>query len=419
MTEQSEKFRPRYGKSFRCIGPACEDTCCHGWSIPVDKATYEQYQEFPEGDLRVLTAQYVSINTVNATDSLYAQISLTAAKNCPFLTDERLCGIQSQHGAEYLSATCSIYPRVLNQAEGELELSLYLSCPEAARMVLLNPDFAEIDSAEKPYFRTDQFSRLAGNGEGSIHKPYAYFDEVRECIVTLLRDRNRPLWQRVFLLGTLCQRLDEFKTAEQDQAVPQILADYRNIVSAGALRNEMESIPAQPAVQLDAILRLADMRIREGASGERFQGCFQDFVKGVGYAPNLTAAEYAVHYVEAEARYSAPFFAAHPFILENYLLNYVFRTLFPFGRAASAHHTPQSIFNEFILMSVQYAVIRGLLIGMAGHYREAFGTEHVIKLVQSFSKAVEHSPSYLKKAGEFIRERNLDNNQGLATLLKI
>jgi lysine-N-methylase len=419
MTETSEKFRPRYGKSFRCIGSACEDTCCHGWSIPVDKATYEKYQGFPEGDLSTRTAQYVSINKGNPSDSLYAQINLTATKDCPFLTDERLCDIQSRHGAEYLSATCSIYPRVLNQAEGEIEVSLYLSCPEAARMVLLNPQFAEIDSEDNPYFRTDQFSRLAGNGDGSIHKPYGYFYEVRDCIVTLLRDRNRPLWQRIFLLGTLCQRLDGFKTVAQDQEVPQVLADYRNIVSTGALRNEMDSIPAQPATQLDTVLRLADMRMREGAAGERFRDCFQDFVKGVGYAPNLTAADYAPHYLEAEARYSGPFFAAHPFILENYLLNYVFRTLFPFGREASAHHTPQSIFDEFVLMATQYAVIRGLLIGMAGHYRERFGAEHVIKLVQSFSKAVEHSPSYLKKAGDFIREHKLDGNQGLATLLKV
>jgi lysine-N-methylase len=69
-------------------------------------------------------------------------------------------------------------------------------------------------------------------------------------------------------------------------------------------------------------------------------------------------------------------------------------------------------------MAAQYAVINGLLIGMSGHYREAFGSDHLIKLIQSFSKAVEHNPSYLKEVGDFIRGRNLDNIQGLAILLK-
>jgi lysine-N-methylase len=63
-------------------------------------------------------------------------------------------------------------------------------------------------------------------------------------------------------------------------------------------------------------------------------------------------------------------------------------------------------------------VIDGLLIGMAGHYREAFGSDHVITLIQSFSKAVEHNPTYLKEMSDFVRGRNLTDNRGIAILLK-
>ena len=419
MTQETQPIHPHYGKNFRCIGSACEDTCCHGWTIPMDKATYEKYQAFPEGEIRSLVTKYISLTTTHTTDSLYAQIDLTAAKDCPFLTTERLCGVQKEHGPKSLSATCSIYPRVLNRVEEVLEISLYLSCPEAARDILLNPQSTQMEAAEPaPYFRTDQFSKLASGGNGSIHKPYAHFAAVRAYIVALLQDRSRPLWQRIFLLGVLCTQLDGITTAEQDQTVPQILEEYRTTLAAGAMRKELETMQGQPAVQLDVVLRLADMRIRAGASGERFQECFRAFIQGIRYTPNLTPAEYAVHYTEAEAKYCRPLFENYPFIMENYLLNYVFRTLFPFGREASPHFTPQSIFGEYILLVAQYAVINGLLIGMAGYYREAFGTDHVVKLVQSFSKAVEHNPSYLKQMGDFIRSRNLDNSQGLVTLLK-
>ena len=32
---------PRYTERFRCIGSACEDTCCASWTIHIDKKTYK------------------------------------------------------------------------------------------------------------------------------------------------------------------------------------------------------------------------------------------------------------------------------------------------------------------------------------------------------------------------------------------
>ncbi len=420
MTPETQRIQPSYGSTFHCIGTECEDSCCHGMSVLVDKKTYERYQAFPEEKLGSLVQQYVSINMMGATDSLYARISPNSSNRCPFLSEERLCGVQKEYGSEYLSATCSTYPRALNSVEDELEVSLYLSCPQATRQILLDANSTQsVGDATSGRFRADQFSRLATMGSGSLYKPLRYFWEIRELVVAMIQDRGRPLWQRLFLLGILCRRLGEITSAEQDEAVPEILRSYREIVATGALRDKMERIPSQPAVQLDVVLRLVDQRIRAGSCGERFLECFEAFLGGIGYSPESTATSDAQHYVEAEARYSRPFFESHPHVLENYLLNYVYRTLFPFGREASAHHTPQSIFDEYILMVTQFVLINGLLIGMAGRYREEFGEAHVVKLVQSFSKAVEHNPSYLKEINKFVEDRKLGSPEGLIILLKL
>ncbi|WP_183790116.1 flagellin lysine-N-methylase [Tunturiibacter gelidoferens] len=418
MRPETQKIQPLYGSAFHCIGAECEDSCCHGMSVLVDKKTYEGYQEFPEENLGSLVKEYVSILPAGATESLYARIKPNASGRCPFLSAERLCGVQKEYGSAHLSATCSTYPRALNSVENELEISLYLSCPQAARQVLLDADSTRaMGDASSANFRSDRFSRLA-TGEGSIHKPIRYFWEVRDLVVAMIQDRRRPLWQRLFLLGMLSKRLNEVTTAQEDDAVPEILGSYWEILESGALRDKLEMVPAQPAVQLDVVLRLIDQRIRAGSCGQRFLECFDEFLQGIGYSAGSTSPSDALHYVEAEARYCAPFFAAHPHILENYLLNYVYRTLFPFGREASAHITPQVIFGEFLLMVTQYALVYGLLVGMAGYRREAFGEEHVVKLVQSFSKTVEHSPSYLKDINQLIESRGLGDPQGIAMLLK-
>lgn len=30
--------RPAYADKFRCVGPACEDSCCVGWRVDLDQA---------------------------------------------------------------------------------------------------------------------------------------------------------------------------------------------------------------------------------------------------------------------------------------------------------------------------------------------------------------------------------------------
>jgi lysine-N-methylase len=416
---EAQPVRPQHGSRFQCVGSKCEDTCCHGWGVVVDRGIYEQYLGFTDGSLRAITTQYVTINPAPASDALYARIELTETHNCPFLEADKLCAVQKKQGPELLSATCSVFPRVLNKVEDELEVSLYLSCPEAARKVLLNPDLLGGDVAtDSGGYRTDQFSRLPRVGGTGIHKPYGYLAEVRGFIITLIQDRSYPLWQRVALLGSLCERLEEITTPEQDAMVAELVRDYRQVLAEGRLRGLMKGWPKQTSVQLNTVLRLVDERVRAGGTGERFLECFRDFLAGIGYTQESTLGNDVQRYIEAREQYFEPFFAERPHILENYLLNYVFRTLFPFGREASAHYTPQTVFGEFVLLAGQFVMVRGLLIGMAGWYKEEFNEADVVKLVQSFSKAVEHSPPLLHEISESIRARGLRSVAGIAALVR-
>jgi lysine-N-methylase len=60
-------------------------------------------------------------------------------QECPFM-EEKLCGIQKTLGEDKLSDTCATYPRNNRLLGGQHEQSLTLSCPEAARLALLQAD---------------------------------------------------------------------------------------------------------------------------------------------------------------------------------------------------------------------------------------------------------------------------------------
>lgn len=45
---------PAYYKDFKCIAGACTDTCCAGWDVDVDEASYKHYKKV-KGKLREKT----------------------------------------------------------------------------------------------------------------------------------------------------------------------------------------------------------------------------------------------------------------------------------------------------------------------------------------------------------------------------
>jgi hypothetical protein len=53
-------FQPRYAKDFQCIGPDCEDSCCEGWTVYVDKASYKKYRATPK--LRPAALVHIEVN---------------------------------------------------------------------------------------------------------------------------------------------------------------------------------------------------------------------------------------------------------------------------------------------------------------------------------------------------------------------
>jgi lysine-N-methylase len=410
-----DKNRPTYAAAFRCIGASCEDDCCHGWTIPLDRKTYESYQLFPAERLGSVVQQFVTVDD-SEPENLHARINLAPSGFCAFFGPDRLCGIQKEYGGALLSSTCSIYPRTLNSVDGVLEGSLTVSCPEAARSVLLNPDAMQVEgNLLSGEFRTDSVAMLAGAAASSIHKPYQYFHDVRALLIAMVKDRARPMWQRLLLIGSLCERLDRIQTAEADAAVPAILEEYRQVIEHGWLHAELEAVPTDPALKMKVIFQLTDSHLKDPVCGVRFRDTFWTFVEGIAGGE---AGDDVQRFLEAERKYHRPFFENAPHILENYLINFMYQTLFPFGLVGSAHFRQQGILDDYILMTTQFAWMNALLIGVAAHYKEAFAEEHVVKTVQAFTRATAHYPHVLAWINEQMRKIKFDSLAGMAVLLK-
>ncbi len=404
--------RPTYAEAFRCISSACEDTCCQGWSVPIDRVTYEKYRSIDS--MKPHLGTLIVLNTASPTPADYARIPLTATSSCPFLSTDHLCGIQKQLGPEALSFTCTTYPRAISTVAAEREEALNLSCPEAARLTLLDPNLVSAISP-RPYkgIRSEQ-AHLA----------------IREFALTLVADRSYPLWQRMYLLGILARRLETLSGARtvadwaeaNPTTVAHVLADSARIATLQRLRPLMDDITPQRGIQLQLVMELLRTRLSQPPFSSRFLDCVQDFESGLHCNTAACEQDILTAYREAHTLYYQPYMASNSYILENYVINHIFKNHYPFthprDRYSDLQQDQPDAETEHLVLCVHVALIQTLLIGMAGHHREAFNSTHVVKLVQTFARTFEHSKETQNQIKSFLRTHNLNRLGGIALLLQ-
>jgi hypothetical protein len=160
------------------------------------------------------------------------------------------------------------------------------------------------------------------------------------------------------------------------------------------------------------------MMLHRSNVGPRFEECVNAFTTGIGNGPGATLESLTERSAQAYDRYYAPFFAQHPYILENYLINTILRLRFPFGKEDAQAGKPLSMARECALLTAQFALMKGFLIGVAGFHREAFSAAQVVHTVQATSKHFEHHPEFLNLAYELLMESRMDGARGMAILLR-
>lgn len=111
----------------------------------MEQSTFEKYHSLPAGPLRttidenILPIPEQARGSGALAETNFAQIRMNTSRKCPLLSADGLCRIQVEHGAELLPSACANFPCVTYCIDGAMEEALSLSCPEAARLVLLNP----------------------------------------------------------------------------------------------------------------------------------------------------------------------------------------------------------------------------------------------------------------------------------------
>jgi lysine-N-methylase len=422
---------PNYMATFACIGAACEDSCCSGWNVTVDKAAYKKLKTSSSVDISKAVKTYFKISS-KPSNHTFASIELDGKGQCPMLDSQSMCSIQTTLGNSYLPRTCADFPRYYFKLAKETTVLGTLACPELARKCLLDINAFEQTTIEIP-FTPNQLPPYRGgfNFEAKLH-PHPLqrnLELIREVVVQILKRRDYFLWQRLMAVGLLSRHLEVMHSTQdksgstasvQNDALIAIeLQKVWSLLDSGKLKEllgDMTHRDNDLLVQQALLKELTAERLKfngaqfGGVKFVKFLKCIANAFQGIEYAESDPIGT-ATRFKHAEEKWFGPFVAKNPHIAENFIINLVLTEMFP----AIGDKGPERQWQEIML---RYAMVRFYLVGLAGKHKESFGNDHFVEVIYSFSREVLHSNTFLDHMFNRLQKAELMNLATMSILVK-
>lgn len=169
---------------FQCVGGECPDTCCKGWTIYVDELSMEKYAALPEPLRSSVLERIKDLNGRKA-------MKLDEESRCPFWNAQGLCDMYDIISVDALCNTCQIYPRKIVNYYDVMLLTVSLSCPEVARLLLEHSGGLKFQFTEDDNYVDTTGANLTW-----------YNELINGLVITMdiLQERNIPLWKRLHMV---------------------------------------------------------------------------------------------------------------------------------------------------------------------------------------------------------------------------
>lgn len=399
-------------KEFKCTGGSCEDNCCIGWDVEIDKQTWQKYKKVKDKELSQLFRNSIFENPDSYDHNVdYAIVELAKNNRCPFLNEDHLCKIQAKLGHDYLSNVCAAYPRYVNEINGVAEYSLNVSCPEAARLVLTKQQGLAFSSEKQNTSSKTIINFQVNTTEQSENSMVKYFVELRSFTISLLQNRNYLLWERILMLGYFYKELQQSIHGQDIVPVPNLIETFTQKIENGEWMSEISSIRADNAFQLRVMKEITDkLNTATEIDSQKYIRFTEEFSKGIGISAKSNLEAEGKAFKRAYEQYYEPFMKSHAYLVENYLVNYVFGSLFPAAESTKP-------FEAYRMLAIRYALIKYYLIGISA-YRKGLTEQDCVQFIQTFSKAIEHHHTYLEVISAYMNRKKYNTMPYIELIIK-
>ncbi|MBR0261043.1 MAG: flagellin lysine-N-methylase [Selenomonadaceae bacterium] len=362
-------FQPQYVNEFKCDGSKCDAHCCNEmWNISIDKETYKLYSQ-----------EITSHIKFNSDKDEYF-IDFGEKKFCPFLTENKLCRLQLEHGEKFLSMTCATYPRITNSFEYFFERSLILSCPVAAEMILFECEpmkFEFVQVPEKIHSLDGKFFFQKIQATEDLKK---HLIEIQIAMISILQERTLSIDQRLIVLGFFVDRLEEIFSDFDEDALTKLIAAYES------KKFLAEQVPLMiQSVEYNEKKFIEIMRdFSEKVFGEKAFADNKNFSETVNEAFPLLSDK-------------KNFVAAHLIFFENFLVNELFLNIFPWKFDGSIAQNFAAFVTEY-----KFFELTAFSVSLKGFAEK----KDLIELAGWFTTRFDHTKEHKRNIFLFIEDKD-------------
>lgn len=249
----------------------------------------------------------------------------------------------------------------------------------------------------------------------ACRRKWPFSAELRSLCLAIVQLRPLALDARLMLLGMVMENADRIIIADTytnaGDLEPVIVLGQQMLQHAEMLNAEFAKLAANQPFKLKTLGNLLRNTLADQENA-RFSECLADAVAalfGQADAGGAEGGDILGRYEAAYADYYRPYFQGREYIFENYLANEIFRQIFPL-----MNESPFRLYQELVC---NYAIVKLLLVGMAGRHR-GLNDALVVKLFQSFSRKASHDSVYLRCLLDSLREQRSESLVHMMWLLR-
>jgi len=391
---------PVYLENFICTGSACRLTCCRNWTIAVDEGSYNKYMSCPDEALKKIFKD--SLVRFEKADK-YARIKLGNDGRCPFLNDKSLCRIQLTFGEAWLPAACE-YPRRAFNINGEWEMALMLSCPEAARLALFGKD--------KMRFTQRALAVPKKHTDLTLGYPYPLFKSIRDLIIAILQNRSFRFHERLMLTGIFIRRAAD---AGPDETVSNI-PSFERYMQKDSTRCSLSSLAPDSNAQFGLISKIIG-EIASRPSLKEYAELLMRCQKGLEKFAGNGESEYGLlmnNYSVSAQKWD--------YIFENYFVNEVFRSPLAIAgltgeQGGSPSYSPEALWEKYMELCAQYLML-SFHFACIYALKNELETNDITDIVNLFSRAAfSHDRAFTGKITSWLRRTGYEDVGAVAGLI--
>ena len=366
-------FIPKYMEKFKCIGSECTDTCCAGWDINIDENSLERYKNSTGVLKRLVDGKFLVGDTNNDFFNAGYMI-LKDGSMCPFLNENMLCDIHGGVGEENLCITCKSYPRIFNIVDGIYEKSALASCEEICRLALMSKEkmeFIEVDEnldEDNIEIRRIIDTEAFAGTESLIQ----YFWEIRILSINIIQCSEYSIDERLSILKRFYSKIDSLKLEGDWDGLEEFFEDYSK-----GIFNYQEYIKESLKVDERFSAIIGDNDIIKKIRSPRLKKYAEDYRNNILLDRNKDLYNDITEKIEEILK-------DYAYVLENYLVNQIFKDLIPFNKGEDMMESVNVLINT-------YKLIKEYLKGRIYKSKERIMAEDVVSVIQAISKDLEHN----------------------------